>query len=570
MKRSNSRSYPLQTAPVRHPELPPEQVDTPTSIPSSPRLGQWDEKNEETYAHPQLPRNIHAVRDGADYKPKGRTIVVCLDGTGDKFDADNSSIVHLVSCLKKADPSQITYYQSGIGTYNGGGLSNGFNAALDMAVGSGLGVHVRDAYRFLMQNYREGDKICLFGFSRGAYTARCLAGMIHKVGLLPAHNIAQIPFAYQFYKDDTPEGWKMSIEFKRTFCMNVSVYFIGVFDSVASVGFIPRTLPLSSTPWNKSHYFRHAMALDEHRAKFKACRFQRKDHIGPKATWQLVAEDHKDQLVSENMANGTTANGVQKKPSEQASEEKKMRKLNELHHKGILDIKDDFPQETDVLEVWFAGAHCDVGGGAVPNEERHKLSQIPLRWMIRQCFECDTGIIFKAHRLADEGLDVHTLWPHYTSLEIPAIGPPPTLLDKYEEGTIPPITKRSTALEPVNKTEPQGMHHVKLYEDQDKEELHDHWVPEQVEDYFDSIAPVNDQLEISKSWWILECWPIQLRLQPNSTDEWITKTGINRGRFRPVQELAPNIHWTVKQRMETKDYKMRARFDRNSTWRFVV
>jgi uncharacterized protein (DUF2235 family) len=65
---------------------------------------------------------------------------MCLDGTGDRFDGDNSNIVHFVSCLKKHDPAdQVTYYQSGIGTYDQGGLQNGFGAAMDMAVGSGLG-----------------------------------------------------------------------------------------------------------------------------------------------------------------------------------------------------------------------------------------------------------------------------------------------------------------------------------------------------------------------------------------------------------------------------------------------
>ena len=56
----------------------------------------------------RLPRDIRAVRDAATYRPSGRTIVVCLDGTGDKFDNDNSNIVHLVGCLKKDDPGQVT------------------------------------------------------------------------------------------------------------------------------------------------------------------------------------------------------------------------------------------------------------------------------------------------------------------------------------------------------------------------------------------------------------------------------------------------------------------------------
>ena len=191
-----------------------------------------------------LPRVIRAVKDSNTYHHKGRTLILCLDGTGDKFDFDNTNIVALVSCLKKDDPSQVTYYQSGIGTYDGKGLRSGLSAAADMAIGSGLAVHVEDAYRFLMATYREGDKICLFGFSRGAYTARCVAGMLHKVGLLPAHNSAQVPFAYNFYKDDSPKGWEMSAEFKKTFCIDVSVYFVGVFDCVASVGFIPVRTPM--------------------------------------------------------------------------------------------------------------------------------------------------------------------------------------------------------------------------------------------------------------------------------------------------------------------------------------
>ncbi|KAK4541310.1 hypothetical protein LTR36_008068 [Oleoguttula mirabilis] len=503
---------------------------------------------------------------------KGRTIIICLDGTGDKFDADNSSIVHLQSCLKKSDPSQVTYYQSGIGTYDGGGLSNGVHAAFDMAVGSGLGVHVRDAYMFLMQTYRENDRICLFGFSRGAYTARCLAGMVHKVGLLPAHNTAQVPFAYQFYKDGTENGWKMSTDFKKTFCMNVNIHFVGVFDSVASVGFIPRKLPLSSTPLNKTSYFRHAMALDEHRSKFKVCRYQQKDHVRPDAGRDSIAELHEkaDGHVRRFSANLGARSEPQTKGMATSTVtadtgvlyEDKDGKLGKLSGQAQ-------DRQTDILEVWFAGCHADVGGGAVANEERHKLAQIPLRWMIRQCFACDTGILFNAHRLAEEGIDVQTLWPIYTPLDRPAIGPPPSLMEKYEDGTLAPIHRRSTALEPVNAEDPDGLYKIMIW-DKTEEVMADHWVPEQVEDYFDAISPINDQLVVAKGWWVLEVWPIKVKIQHKESGEWIKKVGLNLGRFRAVEDEEPSLHWTVEQRMHATGYKVRIRKDKHAVWRIVA
>lgn len=157
------KSYPHQTGP----EYFQDPFPTMATFNPEPRI-------------PQLPHTIRAVTDSNE-EATGRTIIICLDGTGDKFDNDNSNVVNFVACLKKDDPSQVTYYQSGIGTYDGSGLKNGLSASLDMAVGSGLGVHIKDAYRFLMQNYKEGDRICLFGFSRGAYTVRCLAGRCNMI-----------------------------------------------------------------------------------------------------------------------------------------------------------------------------------------------------------------------------------------------------------------------------------------------------------------------------------------------------------------------------------------------------
>ncbi|ELU44441.1 hypothetical protein AG1IA_01525 [Rhizoctonia solani AG-1 IA] len=105
-------------------------------------------------------------------------------------------------------------------------------------------------YQFLMKHYSEG----LFGFSRGAYTARALAGMLHKVGLLPPDNVEQISFAYQMYK--------------RTDLLLV-IRDLSPRDTVSSVGLLwPRHLPFTSSN-SIVKTFRHAVSLDERRAKFK-------------------------------------------------------------------------------------------------------------------------------------------------------------------------------------------------------------------------------------------------------------------------------------------------------------
>ena len=287
-----------------------------------------------------IPATIHALQDSSNSGSCSRTLVVCLDGTGDKFDNDNSNVVKFVSCLKKDSPSQITYYQAGIGTYDGHGLSRGYSATVDMAIGSGLGVHIKDAYRFIMQYYQEGDKICLLGFSRGSYTVRCLAGMLHKVGLLPAGNEAQVSFAYQFYKDDTPNGWKLSAEFKQTFCTNVTVYFLGLWDCVDSVGVIPRTLPFSKSPANTMNYFRHAMALDEHRAKFKCCQWLQRDKQSDARILAATSKAHRhlsnssfDRIIGERT--------------------KAQREIIEKKAAAVSRLLDDNDQETKQLESQF-------------------------------------------------------------------------------------------------------------------------------------------------------------------------------------------------------------------------
>lgn len=235
--------------------------------------------------------------------------------------------------------------------------------------------------------------------------------------------------------------------------------------------------------------------------------------------------------------------------------------------------------ESDVLEVWFAGCHADVGGGAVANDERRKLSQIPLRWMLRQCFECNTGIIFHTEMLAEKGLDVHTLHPVYTPLSKPVVGPSPKMMEKYEAGTLAPLEKRPTHIETISEEkelkaeaakEKAGIKFADEAPEDEVKKPEGEWTPEQVEDYFDALAPLNDQLVVAKGWWILELWPIKVKIQRQGDDEWEKKVSVNRGRYRPVQDLEPKMHWMVKQRMREQGYKIRTRNDRNALWTTVV
>jgi uncharacterized protein (DUF2235 family) len=230
-----------------------------------------------------------------------KRIILCLDGTNNQYDATNTNVVKLYAMLDRAAADQIAYYQPGIGTMAPAGMWSKFHrwfiTRLDLAVAWLLEDHVTLAYRFLMRYYEDGDRIYIFGFSRGAYTARVLAAMLYKVGLLGMGNEELVPFAWDIFK--RKYGDEIYKGFRHTFGRKVEIAFLGLWDTVSSVGWA----------WNPMHFqftrdnpivrtVRHAMALDERRAYF----------------WQNL---------------WTTAS-----------------------EPGL-----------DALQVWFPGVHCDVGGG---------------------------------------------------------------------------------------------------------------------------------------------------------------------------------------------------------------
>src|SRR5450432_783635 len=120
-----------------------------------------------------------------------KNIVVCCDGTGNEISENISNVLKLYRVLRKTDktePHQVVFYDPGVGTLAKPNpwtkLRQDAITILGLATGYGLDDNVLAAYDFVISHYEDGDDIYLFGFSRGAYAVRVLAGVIHKVGLL--------------------------------------------------------------------------------------------------------------------------------------------------------------------------------------------------------------------------------------------------------------------------------------------------------------------------------------------------------------------------------------------------
>lgn len=188
-----------------------------------------------------------------------------------------------------------------------------------------------------MRHYLANDAIYIFGFSRGAYTARFLAEMVHTIGLLSQGNEEMIHFAWETFSefqkcrgddsksDKVQEHEKFMVKFKQTFCrQGVKVHFLGLFDCVNSVGQFEVPLTQKSftyIPRSSATHVRHAVSIHERRLKFKPALFK-------------------------------------------------------------MDNKD---LSNDTVEMWFAGGHGDVGGGwdLEPNQ-RYLISDTPLQWMLEE------------------------------------------------------------------------------------------------------------------------------------------------------------------------------------------
>ncbi|KAG6328862.1 hypothetical protein ID866_10227, partial [Astraeus odoratus] len=269
-------------------------------------------------------------------------------------------------------------------------------------------------------------------------------------------------------------------------------------DTVNSVGVIPHSLPFTKSN-NKIRYFRHALSLDEHRGRFRPIYYQRSSEEES----QLGLQD--DEMPRSYKTHHTIHIPIPDKYT------------GDTHTIEVQDLGSHSSNpilQTDFEEVWFAGCHCDVGGGSDKNGVRYSLARIPLRWMIRECFKANTGILFHGSKLRKVGLDPETLYPHVLARP-PPICPPKSII---HEG---PNTECTSPFE-----------------------------NEELEDCYDAFCRTKDQLDVRPYWWILEYLPQYLQCE-GSDDEKKVDFWPSAGRGRRIPRPHKEVKWhrTVQMRM---------------------
>ncbi len=284
-----------------------------------------------------------------------KKIIVCSDGTWNKpnnKDGENivrtnvEKIFNLIERNDKTGVPQIKLYDQGVGSDG-----NMFTRMFNGATGIGVDENIKDVYKFISWNYVPGDEIYLFGFSRGAYTARSVAGFIRKAGILKLNDLRLLDAAYDLYRNISIEP-KSSVatSFRAANCYDPAIKFIGVWDTVGALGIPLSPFELTNKKKYLFHdttlssiidYAYHAVAIDEQRKTFEP------------TLW----------VQSSNVENRST------------------------------------PQVFE--QRWFPGVHSNVGGG-YPDEG---LADISLDWMIDRANKA--GLHF------DETLKPHLVKPNY-------------------------------------------------------------------------------------------------------------------------------------------------------------
>jgi len=280
-------------------------------------------------------KDLESAQSSQVFMIAPKNIIICCDGTSNEFGRVNTNVVRLFQSLDLTPAAaQVAYYDPGVGTLAAPGAWTRFGRVLSrafgLAFGAGIFTNIEQAVSFLMQQYSPGDRVFIFGFSRGAYTARAIAGLLHKCGLPQAGADNLMPYLRRIFRNTSE--WDVSRAFKQTFCRPCPVSFLGLWDTVSTIGWVynPQHLPYTRTN-PEVGCVRHAVALDERRCFYRT---------------NLWGKPQPDVLGSEQ----------------------------------------------DVKEVWFAGVHSDVGGGYPPAESM--LWKCSFAWMVQEA--AAAGVKFNA------------------------------------------------------------------------------------------------------------------------------------------------------------------------------
>jgi uncharacterized protein (DUF2235 family) len=238
-----------------------------------------------------------------------RNIVICCDGTANEFGTNNTNVVRLAQVLERDTDAQMSFYDPGIGTLPEPGvftrIGKKVSQWVDLAFATSLKSKVGAAYAYLMSTWRPGDRVFLFGFSRGAYTVRVLAAMLHEIGLLPHGNQMLIPYAIRLFHAAKTPGSKydnLAGAFRESFARETGasdrrfpIHFVGVWETVSSVGWVWDQATYPFTRYNPSiATIRHAISLDERRAFYRQNRFSRVESTGQDLVQHWFAGAHSD------------------------------------------------------------------------------------------------------------------------------------------------------------------------------------------------------------------------------------------------------------------------------------
>lgn len=531
-------------------------------------------------------------------------LVLCFDGTGNKFRGDDSdsNILKIFRCLDREAGDQYHYYQPGIGTYVvsnslshtslGARIRSWYLKAKDSAIGSSFDHHVVGGYRFLMRFYSPGDEIYFFGFSRGAYVARFLAEMLDYVGLLSHGNEELITFAWKAFShwqsrqsDQSEENqakrkemYRFMKGFRDTFSRPVKrIRFLGLFDTVNSVPrFEAAWMQRSKFPYTASSsakVIRHCVSIDERRAKFRqdliyqGVNKSKPDHHPHKHVREKIHEKYRARR-------GTNSGSVSADNKQVRGRRETLAPLDESafrphsrsksrttrgsfdqgsqaggnnpdNNQTFDDADESDDDEQDIDEIWFAGGHADIGGGwEIPTESK-SASHVPLVYMIREAQKA--GLNFDPEKLIEMGV--------MEALEEPLMDGDNA--DHHDSG-VPDI--RIDKSSPTNEARPEVMNwgHINYTGEQEKKKEETE-SPSSFHQMLHKahLAHIHDSLEFSSglgvgqvlSWKIMEYMPFRrMDLQPDGSWKPI-RWPLPCGEVRDIPHAA-RVHGSVIRRLK--------------------